>query len=105
MAQQRRQLERFCNELSHKNQKMLLTEDQGFCAPTDGVSGTQCKTSCVLLMGRGVWEADVLVFYSGVMFLGAVLGHLCIKLNCEFASSSCAGAHLSSLSQGRALRE
>ncbi|XP_048148379.1 fas-binding factor 1 [Corvus hawaiiensis] len=52
MAQQRRQLEQFCNELSHKNQKILLTEDQGFCAPMDGVSSTQCKTSCVLLMGR-----------------------------------------------------
>ncbi|CAN8220474.1 unnamed protein product, partial [Coccothraustes coccothraustes] len=43
MAQQRRQLEQLCNELSYKKQKMLLTEDHDFYAPMDGISCTQCR--------------------------------------------------------------
>lgn len=54
MVQQRGQLEQLCNELSHKNQKMLLTKDQDFCVAVDGISCTQSNISCVLLMGRSV---------------------------------------------------
>lgn len=53
MAQQRRELEQLCNELSYKKQKILLTEEQEFCAPMEGISCTQHKTY-VLLMGRDV---------------------------------------------------
>lgn len=45
--------EQLCNELSYKKQKILLTEEQEFCAPMDGIFCTQHKTY-VLLMGRDV---------------------------------------------------